>query len=150
MKKIKPITQLMKCMRFKFRFHPSEEMSVALMPNEEKIEGSELAHFTALSEYLGDDLELAQEDVRVNECKLFELLGVSVREFNLLANTLHLYDNCLSEAAFGCDEKSDARNAARRVEEKRKEIIKIIKGFKIGVCDFEFDTLYSDILEREI
>ena len=137
-------------MKFKFRFHPSEEMSVTLMPDEEKIEKSELSHFIAVTEYLGEDLELTQEDVRVNECKLFELLGVSVREFNLLATTLHLYDNCLSEAAFGCDEKSDARNAARRVAEKRKEIAKIIKGFKIGACDFEFDTLYSDTLEREI
>ena len=150
MKKVKPITQLLKCMEFDFRIDEGESMDVKVRASSEKIDDSEIEIVDSLVEYFDSlEPELTQGGIEVSECNLFKILGVSNDNILELSGALGVYDDYLSELAY-CDTASEARPVVSKIKKQRKKITKVIKGLKIGKTDVDFAPIYSGALERDI
>ena len=146
-KKIKPITQLLKCVEFEFNFS-GEQMGITVSANPEKIDDSELEFVRSLVDdgYLGD-LELTQEYIEVSECTVFKILGVSEESLSQLSVAVKVYDDYVSELSYACDTKSEARSVVSKIKKQRKEITKIFKELKIKNSHINFEEVDGGILD---
>jgi len=150
MKKVKPITQLLKCMEFDFRFDEGEYMDVTIRASSEKIDGSEIKIVDSLVECFESlEPELIQEGIEVNQCTLFKIFGVADDNVLQLSSAVAVYDDYLSELTF-CDTAHEARSVVTKIKKQRREITKLIKGLKIGKTNVDFAPIYSDTLNRDI
>jgi hypothetical protein len=111
-------------MKLDFTFHEREQMSI-------------------IAE--GIDESYSQEYIEADECKVFKLLNVDKSNVTKLAVALSIYDDYTSELGFACNNKGEAREAARKVKEQRREIKKIIKSFAPKI-DCNFDEICSDLI----
>lgn len=147
-KKIKPITQLLKCMEFDFRIDEGEVMDVTLRANTEKIDDSEIGIVDSLVEYFDSlEPEFTQESIEVSECNIFKILGVPEEKISELSGALKVYDDYVNELSWSCDTKGEARSIVSKIKKQRKEITKLFKGLKIGKTDVDFEDVDGGILE---
>jgi hypothetical protein len=147
-KKIKPITQLLKCMEFEFNFSEGEQMGITVSANPEKIDDSELEFVRSFVDdgYIGD-LELTQDCIEVSECTLFKILEVPEEKISELSVALKVYDDYVNELSWACDTKSEARSVVSKIKKQRKEITKLFKGLKIKNTYINFEGVDGGILE---